>query len=255
MKDFDSPKSGMLGVLLPAKVVSILKPNDKTSDGIVNKTFRLKVRVYGIHDDLSDSDLPYAIIIRPIFRGASSNVGEFLIPRVGSEVMCFFDGGDSRSIFIMGEALTGAVLISDFSESSIYGYEDEHGNVYSVDSSGNVTKKNVGNITSTIGGEVTITANKDVNVTVGQKVTVTVGGSTHIIIDGSSVTITTSKVKIVGDLEVDGTIMSTGSIKSNSDVIDSHNSLSSLRNVYNSHTHPYTDNGNPMTTSSTTTTN
>lgn len=255
MKDFDSPKSGMLGVLLPAKVVSILKPNDKTSDGILNKTFRLKVRVYGIHDDFSDSDLPYAIIIRPLFRGASSNVGEFIIPRVGSDVMCFFDGGDSRSIFVIGEALTGAVLLSNFSDSSIYGYEDEHGNVYSVDSSGNVTKKNVGNITSTIDGNVVISANKDVNITVSQKVTITIGGSTHIVIDGSSITMTTSDVKIVGNLEVDGKIISTGNIESNSDIIDNHSSLSSLRNNYNSHTHQYTDNGNPMNTDVTTQTN
>ncbi len=252
MKDFDSPKSGMLGVLLPAKVVAILKPNEKTSDGIVNKTFRLQVRVYGIHDSLGDSDLPYAVIIRPLFRGASSNVGEFLVPRIGSEVMCFFDGGDSRSIFVMGEALTGAVLLSNFSDPSIYGYEDEHGNVYSVDSSGNVTKKNVGNITYTIDGDVNITVNKDVTITANQKVTITIGGSTHIVIDGSSITMTTSKVKINGDLEVDGKITSTGDIESNSNVIDNHSSLSSLRNGYNSHTHPYTDNGNPMSTGTTT---
>ena len=190
--------SRLLGRIMPGEVALIVSPGDKYNDEITHKGYKLKVKVYGLHDGLSTDDLPYAIIVRPVFRGSSHNIGQHLIPRVGSRVLCFFDSGDSRSIFVIGEAYDGSVLIDNLDGSSIYGYEDEHGNLHKVDSSGNIQLNYV----------------KNVNITVGSVATIKVGGTTITIKDGE-VLISSSTVKIESDVSVTGNLTCEKTIQGN----------------------------------------
>ncbi|TXG85071.1 MAG: hypothetical protein E6R13_02390 [Spirochaetes bacterium] len=196
MIQYDEPSSSLKGRLLPAVVSDIISPGQTTDDGITHKGYKLRVKVYGIHDGIPDGELPYAIIVRPIYRGASKNIGRHEIPRKGSKVLCFFDAGDYRSIFVVGEAYDGSVLIDDLSSSDVSGYIDEHGNIYKTDSSGNVSH--------------TLTANYELKVS--GVITVLVGDTT-LTISNDSVEITTNSTKLTSNVSIDGSLSVTGEVK------------------------------------------
>lgn len=54
---------------------------------------RVKIRVFGVYDDLSDEVIPWAIYTDP-FMGGQPEVGGFWVPDVGSHVWVFFEAGD-----------------------------------------------------------------------------------------------------------------------------------------------------------------
>ncbi len=55
---------------------------------------RCKVKVFGVFDDIQDSDIPWAI---PRFTYIGSTVGSFVVPPLDTIVSVYFDGGNKYS--------------------------------------------------------------------------------------------------------------------------------------------------------------
>jgi uncharacterized protein involved in type VI secretion and phage assembly len=56
------------------------------------KAGRIRVRVFGVYDDLPNEVIPWAIYADP-FMGGGSNSGGFWVPDVGDHVWVFFENG------------------------------------------------------------------------------------------------------------------------------------------------------------------
>ena len=55
--------------------------------------------------------------------------------------------------------------------------------------------------------------------------------------ENQTLTVAFSKMKLIGNIEHDGTFTNTAGIKSNADITDKTSSMQAMRDVYNSHTH------------------
>lgn len=55
--------------------------------------------------------------------------------------------------------------------------------------------------------------------------------------ENKTLTVAFSKMKLIGNIEHDGTFTNTAGIKSNADITDKTSSMQAMRDVYNSHTH------------------
>jgi len=63
---------------------------------------RVKIRVFGVHDELLEDDIPWAIFADPLM-GGQPGLGGFITPDVGSHVWVFFEGGDHmQPVFFAG---------------------------------------------------------------------------------------------------------------------------------------------------------
>jgi len=58
-----------------------------------NHAGRIKVRVYGVYDNLSVNIIPWAEYADPMM-GGQSGIGGFFVPDIGSKVWVFFEAGD-----------------------------------------------------------------------------------------------------------------------------------------------------------------
>lgn len=54
---------------------------------------RVRIRVFGVYDNVMDQHLPWAIMADP-FMGGQGDLGGFFVPDVGSHVWVFFEHGD-----------------------------------------------------------------------------------------------------------------------------------------------------------------
>lgn len=154
MTIFSTDISGELkGKEFDATIVSVLAPSNS------NPTFKFQVRIPPLHQGIADADLPYAIMSKRLFVGASAGIGWSSCPRVGSQVKVIFDGGTDMSLLIVGEPAGKAQLVAGFGVGD-YGYTDQYGNTFKVDSAGNLAYTTAHNITVTSnGGVVQINAN------------------------------------------------------------------------------------------------
>jgi phage baseplate assembly protein V len=166
---------------------------------------RVRILVPDLHDGLSGTDLPYAICMTPVFRGSLGNAGYFSVPRVGSRVLVIFDMGHIDSPIIIGELrdintkITS--LLTDYP--ATYGFTDENGTTFNVDTSSKVlTIKHQG---STIiidnNGNVDITAPNTV-ITGNAKITG--------ILDVEGAVTLENTLHVEGAITADSTIESTG---------------------------------------------
>lgn len=57
------------------------------------KAGRVKIFVFGVYDDMAESDIPWALYSDP-FMGGDSDIGGLFVPDVGSHVWVFFEEGD-----------------------------------------------------------------------------------------------------------------------------------------------------------------
>ena len=55
--------------------------------------------------------------------------------------------------------------------------------------------------------------------------------------ENQTLTVAFSKMKLIGNIEHEGTFTNTAGIKSNADITDKTSSMQAMRDVYNSHTH------------------
>lgn len=69
---------------------------------------RVRVRIFGVFDEIPDEHLPWAIFLDP-FMGGLSDIGSSIIPNIGSHVWCFFENGEHHNPVYFG----GAPAIKD----------------------------------------------------------------------------------------------------------------------------------------------
>lgn len=153
------------------------EPVDK--DGNPVYTGKVKVRVFGIHDDVDEAALPWAEYSDP-FMGGFEDLGGFIVPNKDSKVWVFFDGGDHDSpVYFAGapakphmpvekevedypqnkvfKTKAGFVIeIDDSEENTRLRVYQPSGNEKISDHEGNVTETIVGNVERTIAGTLTV---------------------------------------------------------------------------------------------------
>lgn len=232
----------------------------------------VRVSVPSIYGKADNAALPWAntSLLNTNGIGNTANEGTFGVLAIGAAVWLEFQedmfGNDDHNFpLVTGLDLTPAVQKAEelVNYPARYGFKDAVGNVFwvdrqtkeaqvilfghvniHVDQNGNVVMTVDGNVTQTIKGNVVQEIDGTLNSTIKgavtidaqQAVTAHVGGNLQATVDGNT-TLNCSQNTINGNLQVNGTIDSTGNIHSQADVIDSHGSLSQLRGHYNGHAH------------------
>ena len=151
----------------------------KDDQGNPIKSGKVKVRVFGVHDDLPDEVLPWAEYSDP-FMGGLEDVGGFIVPNVGSKVWVFFEGGDHDfPVYFAGAPAKPHMPVEkdveDYPNNKVIktkagfviGIDDSEGDtrlrVYQPsgnekvsDHEGNVNETIIGDVDRTIGGTLTV---------------------------------------------------------------------------------------------------
>lgn len=177
--------SSVLAKKFIGRVRNILPPGSSLPDGRLNKVWKFQVRIPFLHENFTDDQLPYFLLSRPVFRGASAGIGEYKFPRVNSKVIVEFDANDIRSGYITGE-------LQDSSNLPPSDFYDGNGNIIyygSVDELGNKIKTN----TTTGDIEQDTAGNYTINIPSGKTFTINCGNSQLVITD-SSIIITSPEI-------------------------------------------------------------
>lgn len=191
------------------------------------KLGRVKVRAFGLYDNIEDKDLPWAQITVPVTTGIHEGVGRNLgMVKYAQVFGIFLDGNNSQLPLVLGvipkENDTNSKALDNYPFNKVYETESGHykeyddtegsarikqyhksGTYYEIDNEGShhdeIVKDHTinvaGNETVNIKGERYTIIGKGDKLEVTGDVTITVSGNT--LIDCSSVTIT-------GDLRVNG---------------------------------------------------
>lgn len=168
-RSHDLTPQRLLGRIFYGTVVTNVDPTYPMS--------RVQVRIAELHQNIADADLPWFLILKPLFRGNDGKSGWTNIPLVKSSVAVMFDGGNTNSGIVIGELDTGkSRAMLDTGDPNRWGFADENGTqvlvdtqaktfhfehqgvTYDVDASGNVVVNIPGNKTETVGGTNTIKA-------------------------------------------------------------------------------------------------
>jgi hypothetical protein len=151
------------------------------------KLGRVKVRVFGVYDDIKDEDLPWAQIVVPITQGVHEGTGQYLGILVGTQVFgMFLDGQNSQLPMVIGtvpkEGDANSKALENYPQNKVYETESGHykewddtegkerireqhksGTYYEIDKDGNMTIDATGddvikNITIKSSGQINVTA-------------------------------------------------------------------------------------------------
>jgi len=171
------------------------------------KLGRVKVRVYGVHDDkelIQDAHLPWAQIVVPVTQGVHEGKGQYLGILVGTQVFgIFLDGQNSQLPMVIGtvpkEGDANPKADANYPTNKVYQTETGHykeyddtagaerikeshksGTYYEMQADGSIkthiTKDNysvvLGDESVTISGKVTINVVGDVDLTAGGNVSI-----------------------------------------------------------------------------------
>ena len=168
------------------------------------KLGRVKVRVFGVYDDIKDEDLPWAQIVVPITQGVHEGTGQYLGILVGTQVFgMFLDGKSSQLPMVIGtvpkEGDANPKAEANYPQNKVYETETGHykeyddtagaerikeshksGTFYEMMADGSITtyitKDNysivLGDESVTIVGKVTINVGGDVDLTAGGDVSI-----------------------------------------------------------------------------------
>jgi uncharacterized protein involved in type VI secretion and phage assembly len=178
---------------------------------------RVKIRVFGIYDNVPNEALPWAIYSDP-FMGGQVGFGGFLIPDVGNHVWVFFENGDHHQpVYFAGAPFKDAHpkerLESDHEENRgsisyprnkslrtksghVIEIDDTEGNSritiihksgtqITYQDNGDVYEHIVGNVKRVIDGNVVENIGGNVTQSVGGNVVETVGGNKNVTVTGN----------------------------------------------------------------------
>lgn len=142
-------------------------------DGLVvdnkdpEKAGRVRVRVAGLHDNIPNDHLPWAISGNASGRGPSSTAAQVRVPHIGSRVKVNFQQGDPTNPEYVGGVLTGASIpevfkvnypnrSGEYFPNGTHWYLDEQANTFffshrgltaTIDSGGNLRVETGGTVT------------------------------------------------------------------------------------------------------------
>lgn len=186
---------------------------------------RVKVYIEELFEGFLDEELPWFAISRPIFQGASSDIGWFAIPRVGSKVLCTFDKGNINSGIIIGELIDNTTKMSSYGTNypEIWGFRDENNTYLKVNTQTKVLEAHhmgttiniseTGLLTINVADNTSISVNGNTNVNVTGNTAITTSGTTSVQSNGditvssdSSITSTAPSITLNGDVAINGPI-------------------------------------------------
>ena len=168
------------------------------------KLGRVKVKVFGVYDDIADADLPWAQIVVPVTQGVHEEQGQYLGILKGTQVFgIFLDGQNSQLPMVIGtvpkEGDANPKAAANYPTNKVYETETGHykeyddtagaerikeahksGTFYEMMADGSITtyitKDNysivLGDESVTIVGKVTINVGGDVDLTAGGTVSI-----------------------------------------------------------------------------------
>lgn len=150
------------------------------------KLGRVKVRVFGVYDDVKEDDLPWAQIVVPVTQGVHEGKGQYLGILKGTQVFgMFLDGKNSQLPMVIGtvpkEGDTNEKALENYPDNKVYETESGHykeyddtlgaerikeyhksGTYYEIDKDGNMTidatESGARTITIKASGEINVTA-------------------------------------------------------------------------------------------------
>lgn len=150
------------------------------------KLGRVKVRVFGVYDDVKEDDLPWAQIVVPVTQGVHEGKGQYLGILKGTQVFgMFLDGKSSQLPMVIGtvpkEGDTNEKALENYPDNKVYETESGHykeyddtpgaerikeshksGTYYEIDKDGNMTidttESGARTITIKASGEINVTA-------------------------------------------------------------------------------------------------
>lgn len=170
---------------------------------------RIKVEVFGVFDDLSPDQIPWAIYADP-FMGGQEDLGGFFVPDIGSHVWVFFEEGDhTQPVYFAGaparphgpsERSNGTyprnkvfktkaghyIEIDDTPEDTRIKLYHTSGTETLIDHGGNVFQYIVGNVTQEIEGNVDQTVRGNVDRLIAGNLTEEIQGDYTRNINGSA---------------------------------------------------------------------
>jgi hypothetical protein len=150
------------------------------------KLGRVKVKVFGVYDDIADADLPWAQIVVPVTQGVHEEQGQYLGILKGTQVFgIFLDGQNSQLPMVIGtvpkEGDANPKAAANYPTNKVYETETGHykeyddtpgaerikeahtsGTFYEMDKDGNMTidatKTGARTITIKSSGQIDVTA-------------------------------------------------------------------------------------------------
>lgn len=208
---------------------------------------RIKVSIPELFEGYNDESLPWFAIVRPVFRGASNNVGYFHVPRIGTKVVCVFDKGNINSGLVIGEIVDNNSKMTGIeSYPNGYGFIDEGGTYFKVVPNISAELHHKGttvNINSS--GAVTINAASNISVTINGNCNMSVSGNVS---SNANSWTHTGPVVLNDSLEVKGGMNVTGGSGNSMTIQGNVNVVGSIanngKNIGNTHTHPDAQGGN-----------
>lgn len=244
---------------------------DNSSDPL--KLGRVKVRIIGKHspnktspddyDFLKTEDLPYAIPVHPID-------GSFKVPKINSVVVCDYFDEDEQELFYIGtlgllgkDKIEGFGIIDNPNPTSEYPFNPLVTGTNTI-SELSITSAAPANFTVPSSGYAAVYPNNSVIETAGGHVIEIddTTGNERIRIrhksgsfrstdkDGNTIEYAEGNLYLIGsEVCVSGDLKVNGKIISNVSIEDPLGTMAEMRTFYNTHTHPYTDNGSPLVTS------
>lgn len=174
------------------------------------KASRVRVFIEELHGE--STEYPWFLVMRPVLRGAGNKSGWSNIPRVGSDVIVVFDGGNEKSGIVLGEVTYGGEksIIQD-EDSNEWGFADENNTKFHVDvKTGTLTVHHFGNtIVMDKEGNTAVTTPKNLTANVGQDLladvkgtgTIKTGGDFNIEAGGAV------NIKAGGEVTVNGSVI------------------------------------------------
>lgn len=158
---------------------------------------RIRVRVFGVYDDLEDNQIPWAIYADP-FMGGGFNSGGFWIPDVGDHVWVFFEEGNHiHPVFFAGAPAVPHMpqekTASEYPKNRIF--KSKQGHVIEVDDTAGAARIRIHHKS---GSEIVMFENGDVSELV-------VGNHTRIV-QGDAVEIVSGKkdIHVSGNVDIKG---------------------------------------------------
>lgn len=165
----------------PFCVATVVDNNDPQN------SYRVKVRVDVIHDNISDGQLPWAARVGPTFMGFGSADIDHAVPEVGTKVLVMFLSNDPNSILYLGCLYkNNSATPSGGQYLGSYGIYTQNGEFIGVDKvsktlkmiyEGKIDISKITQATISINGPVTVNISGSANVKIGSSANVEVSGT------------------------------------------------------------------------------
>ena len=168
------------------------------------KLGRVKVKVFGVYDDIADADLPWAQIVVPVTQGVHEEQGQYLGILKGTQVFgIFLDGQNSQLPMVIGtvpkEGDANPKAAANYPTNKVYETETGHykeyddtagaerikeahtsGTFYEMMADGSITTYITKDNYSIVLGDESVDIRGKVTINVGGDVDLTAGGTVSI---------------------------------------------------------------------------